>query len=191
MTENTVYDAITKLLLFINHPDTGMNFIRIYDDMYLLSDVDLVEIGQFKAMYDHTEIPRRSGVWWDQLRRTIEVVLHKGYPGWNTETHLPELFNKEKMRFVIDAYHALERRFLTSTLYYNTFYFNCSPRLYKDCRAVQFYNNENSRFYLSSDGNLKEKCEGMLYLNHNNAGLNNNLKQFLSARYPHKSPFEK
>ena len=95
------------------------------------------------------------------------------------------------MRFVIDAYHALERRLLTSTLYYNTFYFNCHPKLFQDCNAIQFYNNENSRFYTSSSGNIQDKCEGKIYLNHNNAGLNDNLKKFIMKRFPVKSPFEK
>jgi hypothetical protein len=44
----------------------------------------------------------------DQLYHTLAVVKEKGYPGWNAETHLPELFNKEKLQWIITAYSALK-----------------------------------------------------------------------------------
>lgn len=192
MQENTTYDAITKLLLFIQHPDTSMFFIRMYDDIYLLQDADMVEIGKFKAIYDWTGLPdNRSGVWWEQLRRTLRAVTRKGYHGWNTETHLPELFNKEKLRWVIDIYDALKNRLLTSTLYFNTFYPNIQPTLFSKDFAIQFYDNVDNQCYTSSDGDLQEKCQGKTYLNHNDRGLNENLKNFLRSRFPDKSRFEK
>lgn len=74
MKENTTYDAISKLLLFIKHPDTGLNFIRMYDDIYLIADVTAEDIGIFKAMYDHTRMDKApQGVWWDQLRRMSRI----------------------------------------------------------------------------------------------------------------------
>jgi hypothetical protein len=190
MKENTTYDAISKLQLYLNHPDAGRSFIRLYDDIYLISKINLYEIGKFKAMFDGSEAPPRTGTWWEQLYRTIRVVKMKGYYGWNTETHFPELFEREKMSWIIKAYDALEKRLLTSTLYFNTFFFNQKPMMFEDCHGIQFYNNENNRFYTSSDGDLEKKCKGKIYLNHNNAGLNDNLKQFLMNRFPDKSKFE-
>ena len=111
-------------------------------------------------------------------------------PGWNTETHLPELFNKEKMQWIITAYGALENRLLTSSLYFNTFFPNAEPLLFSKAFAIQFYDNADGPFYDSSEGDLAEKCKGRSYLNHNNAGLNDNLKYFLKTTFPHKSRFE-
>jgi hypothetical protein len=190
MQENTTFDAVSKLILFINHPGIGDQFIRMYDDIYLLDDCHLSDIDRFRAMYDHTRVPPRMGVWWDQLRRTLQAVIRKGYAGWNTETHLPELFNKEKMRWIIDMYQALEKKMLTSTLYFNTYYSNTKPVMWPDCHGIQFYNNEDNEFYTSSQGNITFKCQGKLFLNHNNTGLNSNLKTFLMNRFPEKSRFE-
>ena len=188
--ENTLYDAITKQLLFNAHPDTSLHFIRMYDDIYLLKDVDLADVGHFKAMYPFDQVPQRTGTWWNQLYNTLEAVRSKGYPGWNTETHLPELFNKEKMQWIINAYGALEKRLLTSSLYFNTFFPNSQPLLFSKDFAIQFYDNIDGPYYTSSDGDLAEKCRGKTYLNHNNAGLNDNLKDFLSKSFPAKSRFE-
>jgi hypothetical protein len=191
MSENTVFDAISKILIYLNHPDAGRKFIRMYDDIYLLDKVNLKEIGKFKAMYDSDYLPERTGTWWLQLYRTIRIVKWKGYHGWNTETHFPELFEREKMLWIISVYDALEKRLLTSTLYYNVFFVNSKPVLYHDCKGIQFFNNEDNEFYTSSTGDLKKKCKGKLYLNHNDAGLNDNLKAFLMNSFPKKSRFEK
>jgi hypothetical protein len=153
----------------------------MYDDIYILKDVDLLTIGQFKAMYPFREVPKRDGTWWNQLRNTLDLLVSKGYKGWNTETHLPELFNKEKLQWVITAYGALEKRLLTSSLYFNTFFPNAEPLLFSKDFAIQFYDNVDGRFYTSSEGDLGVKCQGKTFLNHNNAGLNDNLKNFLSS----------
>jgi hypothetical protein len=187
--ENTLYDAITKQLLFNAHPDTSLHFIRMYDDIYLLKDVSLIDFG-FKAMYGFDDVPQRQGTWWDQLYHTLSLLRSKGYKGWNTETHLPELFNKEKMQWIISAYGALENRLLTSSLYFNTFYPFALPILFCKDFAIQFYDNTVGPYYDSSEGDLLAKCDGKTYLNHNNAGLNANLKSFISACFPDKSRFE-
>ena len=40
IVQNTLYDAITKQLLFCQHPLTSSYFIRMYDDIYLLGFTD-------------------------------------------------------------------------------------------------------------------------------------------------------
>jgi hypothetical protein len=190
ITQNTLYDAITKLLIFCNHPDTSLHFLRMYDDIYILKEVDLPTVGQFKAMYPFSQVPARDGTWWDQLYRTIDTLRAKGYEGYNTETHLPELFNKENMSWIISAYSALENRLLTSTLYFTTFFPFSKPLLFSKEFAIQFYNNIDGPFYTSSEGDLTAKCQGKTYLNHNDAGLNENLKKTIHSLFPVKSRFE-
>jgi len=191
ITENTLYDAITKLLIFCHHPDTSHHFIRMYDDIYVLKPVDLATIGQYKAMYPFSKIPLREGTWWHQLYHTVEVLSNKGYEGYNTETHLPEMFNKENMKWVINSYSALQKRLLTSTLYFNTFFPFSKPLLFSKDFAIQFYNNEDGPFYTTSEGDLQSKCQGKTYLNHNDGGLNDNLKSFISSTFPTPSRFER
>ena len=190
MTENTLYDAITKIMLYMNHPQSAGSFIRMYDDIYLLKDVTLEQIGQYKAMYCWDRVPVRYGTWWEQLQRTLSMVRAKGYPGWNTETHLPELFLKHRMQWIIQSYGALENRLLTSSLYWNTFYPFSQPLMWSKEFAIQFYNSQENEFYTSNAGNIFEKCKGKTYLNHNASGLNDDLKDFLQQTFPNPSIFE-
>jgi hypothetical protein len=191
MKENCTFDAITKLLLYLNHPDAGLHFIRMYDDICLINDVSGKEIARIKAISFHNEIPAHvRGTWSEQLKRTIAAVRAKGYPGINTESHFPEAFIGPYMKEIIQDYSALENRLLTSTLYYNTWCLPESFHFFKKDYGIQFYGGTDGEFKSSNEGDLEQKCKGKLYLNYNNAGLNDNLKKFLMKRFPKKSRFE-
>jgi len=195
MPENTTFDAITKLLLYLNG-NRSEEFIRIYDDVCLLSDITRKDIDTPRALFSMSEMPNRGGIWWEQLRRTLEVVAEKrrremsNFPVWNHETHFPECFNADIMLRVIDDFHALKNRLLTSSLYWNTFFPSQNPVMFKKDWAIQFYNNQDAKYYTSSEGDLKKKCSGKHFLNYNNTGLNENLKRFLMQRFPEKCMYE-
>lgn len=189
--ENTLADAITKMLLYCNNPDAADTFIRMYDDIYLLNDVTLDDIAHPKMMYDLSEMPLQYGTWWGQLRRTLETLQAHHAPTMSYESHFPDLFNKEWMLYVLKEYDALERRLLITSLYFNSIGYFETALEYEEARGIQFYNDVDNRFYTSSGGNLEKKCAGKIYLNHNNSGLTQNLKSFLMNRFPTKSRFEK
>lgn len=192
MKENTTYDAISKMLRYMNDPQSGGEFIRMYDDTYMISDVTIEKLQEVKAMcYLNDLPPQLTGTWAEQLRRTLQAVIEKGYPGINTESHFPEYFIKKLMLEIIDHYKALENRYLVSTLYHNTCFSWSIFHFFKKDYGIQFYGGDDGVWKCSNEGDLKEKCADKLYLNHNNAGLNDNLKQFLMNRFPDKSIFEK
>jgi hypothetical protein len=189
MPENTTYDAITKLLLFLNNPEAKCCFIRMYDDMYLLKDVSLDDISVPKYMPG--PIPNLKTTWISQLNRTIDAVKKRGYPGINTETHLPERFDTDMMKEVISSYSAIKNRLLTSTLYHNTFFKADELVPINKEMAVQFYDNRDGVIKVSNVGDIAGKCENRTYLNHNNGGLNVFIQRFIANKFPCKSSFEK
>lgn len=197
MGENATFDALAKLILYLETKSPGDHFIRMYDDTLLLADVKAEDLKVPRAMYSADKVPRRSGVWWDQLRRTLYHVQkdHRDRnitsAVYNYETHFPECFQAGKLKEVISGFEAVRHRLLTSTLYWNTFFPYHHPVLFRKDWGIQLYNNADNLFYSSSEGNLEEKCRGRLFLNYNNAGLNDNLRRFLSERFPGKSPFER
>jgi len=192
MSQNTTFDAITKQLLFCNHPDTNDEFIRMYDDIYLIAPVDRHEIGKVKAMYDWQGVNHHNyDTWYQQLIRTMKAVMSRGFHGWNTESHFPELFDKVYMRNIIMDYEALENRFLTSTLYFNTVFPDVKPEIFCKDYGIQFFFGQDTEYYTSNQGDLFFKCLHKKYLVHNNSGLNDNLKHFLETMFPSKSRFEK
>jgi hypothetical protein len=188
VTENTTYDAIHKLISFLQNMDRDFDFIRMYDDVYILRDVSLEDFTPPRSMPYH--VPRTRGVWFTQLERTVNYCKSHGLHGLNTETHIPELFNSAKMFSALMDHPVLSNRFLTSTLYHSL-YFPASeivPLSGQD--AVQFYDSVNGIIKVSNLGNIPSKCRGRKFLNHNNSGLNDNLKRFLISTFPEKSRFE-
>src|SRR5665647_3319131 len=115
-----------------------------------------------------------------------------------TETHCPEVFEKDKMRKIFKMFDPLENRLLTSTLYFNVFPYELMLKDRKVERAL-FYGYENDFSYGPGECELVETrfnrvsrvCEGKYYLNHNDDGLDDGLKKFISGMYPDKCRFEK
>jgi len=190
--EETTFDAVSKMILFCKHAETSEKFIRMYDDILLIAPVDEPYVSQVKAMYDGEGVNEFNyGVWYQQLHRTMSAVVRKGYHGWNHETHFPEVFEKNWMLPVIGMYNALENRFLTSTLYFNTIFPDVFPIVFNRDHGdgIQFFGRD-SQFYHSSNGYLKSKCREKKYLVYNDEGLNDNLKSFIEWMFPEKSNFE-
>lgn len=189
--ETCTYDAVSKLSLYLTRLGKRLTkFIRMYDDIYLLQDVTLKELSTPRAMYDINGFPKDGkSIWFDQLKRTMLVLQKEGFTTWNTETHLPEVFASEGMKYVIDRFKARENRLLTSTLYFNYFYCNFKPIIEKRTHGAKFYGDSREWNY-PPDADVAACCEGKLFLNHNNAGLTDQLKTFIEQKFPQKSRFE-
>ncbi len=190
--ETCTYDAVSKLTLYLNSLGKNLvKFIRMYDDIYLLKDVTVKDIAIYRAMYDINGFPADGkSIWFDQLRRTMEILKREGFTTWNTETHLPEVFTSGGMDFIINRFNALENRLLTGTLYYNYFYKNFTPVIEKRFQGAKFY-GDNREWNYPPEADPKECCKDKLYLNHNNAGLTDKLMAFIEKKFPDKSRFEK
>ncbi len=195
MRENTLFDAITKLEIYLHQKSRSDHFIRIYDDTYILRPVDHNFLSIPRALCLMNEIPNRSGVWFDQLRKTLLFVQNRFHnlkinrPVWNYETHFPECFKGDEMLSLVIKVEALKNRYLLSSMYWNLLN-NQDPIIFDKSWAVQFYSDKEGKFYSSPDGDLNVKCAGKYFLNHNNTGLTENVKQFLMTRFPKKSMYE-
>jgi hypothetical protein len=191
--ETSTFDAVSKLILYLNHESSSEYFIRMYDDIYLLQDVTISDIDVIRAMYDINGFPADGkSVWFEQLKRTMLILKKNGLTTWNTETHMPEYFKKNNMLSIIDVFKPLENRLLTSTLYFNVLYsyLGLEPIIEKRTHGAKFYGDKREWNY-PPEADPAECCVGKLFLNHNNAGLTDKLKAFIEHKFPEKSRFEK
>ena len=188
------YDAVSKLKLYIDSFDTLDPFLRMYDDIYLTGARTIKQMQVTRYLFTNEELNSgefASGgiVWRDQVFRSTDAVISLGYPGYMTETHCPEVFEKEKMRKIFEMFDPLVNRLLTSTLYFNVFPYELMLKDRKVERALFYgYENDFSTSPSPSDGG---EIEGKYYLNHNDAGLDDRLKKFIQGMYPDKCRFEK
>ena len=189
------YDAVSKLKLYIDNDDSPDQFLRMYDDVYLTGARTLKQMQITRYLFTNEELNSgefASGgiVWRDQLFRSTDMVIRLGYPGYMTETHCPEAFEKKKMQKIFEMFDPLENRLLTSTLYFNVFPY---VRMLKDRKVERalFYGYENDFSYGPGETKLDRICKGKYYLNHNDVGLDDCLKKFIKGMYPDKCRFEK
>jgi len=188
------YDAVSKLKLYIDSIESPDQFLRMYDDVYLTGVRTMKQMQVTRYLFTNEELNSgefASGgiVWRDQVFRSTVAVVRMGYPGYMTETHCPEVFEKEKMRKIFEMFDPLENRLLTSTLYFNVFPYELMLKDRKVERALFYgYENDFSTSPSPSDGG---EIEGKYYLNHNDAGLDDRLKKFIQGMYPDKCRFEK
>ena len=197
------YDAVSKLKLYLNHIDSPDQFLRMYDDVYFIGARTVNQMQITRYLFTNNELNSgefASGgiVWRDQVFRTTDAVVNRGYPGYMTETHCPEVFEKEKMREIFEMFDPLENRLLTSTLYFNVFPYELMLKDRKVERAL-FYGYENDFSYGPVEcepgetrfNRVSRICTGKYYLNHNDDGLDDNLKKFISGMFPYKCRFER
>jgi hypothetical protein len=188
------YDALSKLWAFLSCERTSERFIRMYDDIYLLRDLCETDLEVTRYLWDYQELHHGTytsggSVWRNQVLQTTKVVRRMGLPGYMTETHCPELFEKEKMLKVFEMFDPVYWRLLSSTLYYNVFPFDTLLKDRKSERAL-FY-GENNQFSFASDPDGFNAIAGKRFLNHNDKGLTPPLMEIIQGLFPHKSRFEK
>ena len=197
------YDAVSKLKAYIECEDSPNVFVRMYDDVYLTGERTLKQMQITRYLFSNEELNSgefASGgmVWRDQVFRSTDAVVRLGYPGYMTETHCPEVFEKEKMREIFEMFNPLENRLLTSTLYFNVFPYELMLKDRKVERAL-FYGYENDFSYGPGEcepvetrlNRISRVCTGKYYLNHNDEGLDDGLKKFIKGMYPDKCRFER
>ena len=166
-------------------------FVRMYDDVYLLSEInhrDLMVNRIVRTADEVLQIATGSSVWKRQVFSTYAELKEREYPGYMTESHCPELFSAKKMKLILQTFGLPGADLLTSTLYHNVFPYEQSIIDKKSERAL-FYNEENDYSYMSV--NVASKCRGKRFLNHNEAGLNDELKRFIAEKFPEKSRWKK
>ena len=189
------YDAVSKLKAYIEHPDSPNVFIRMYDDVYLTGARTVNQMQITRYLFTNEELNSgefKSGgiVWRDQVFRTTDAVVKMGYPGYMTETHCPEVFEKQKMKEIFEMFDPGENRFLTSTLYFNVFPYELKLKDRKVERAL-YYGMENDFSFGPMGSHAGVPRQGKYYLNHNDEGLDCSLKEFIQGMFPDKCRFER
>ena len=190
------YDAVSKLEKYLNRSDSPEKFVRMYDDVYFTKERKLEDLEITRYLFEYGELrgggfTSGSVIWHDQVLRSADAVRKIGFPGFMTETHCPEVFEKSKMKEIFEMFEPADYRLLTSTLYYNVFPYEKMLKDRKTERAL-FYGCENEFSYKTSrisdgDGLPERSC----FMNHNDEGLDNHLKRFITIMFPDKCRFER
>ena len=114
------------------------------------------------------------------------MVTGKGGSNYNYETHLPRLFNRNRMLKLFDDFNLLARPMMISSLYYNFYHKDNEP-------LCLLEKNPGVRFLLRSVfdyENLKKQISRHLFTNNDPRLWNPVLKRVLSEIFNEKSSYE-
>jgi hypothetical protein len=190
-----MFDSWQKMNIVVNHPEITDDFIYWYDDIYLLSKINL---SFFDKQYSNgliRNLPTRKSnkLWYTYLYFTEGVLIKEFKNIYNYENHMPRLFNKELMKHIIKKYDPFNKDLFFATLYYNNYYKNDPVILNKnDNIKAGFYGaNSAQSFETINIQNIEKICQDKIFLNHNDHGYSESMKLFISKIFRKKCKYEK
>ena len=184
------------LLMFLSSliPGLSSEYLLFCDDYYLLKDYPIEESRKDRYSENMSlNVLRGRGIWTDVLWRTYDALIRLGYTGYNFETHIPTYLTKKR---VMDAYCDF-KDFVTEDRWYGML----GPTAILNHAFKQEHMNlinvleENTRcgFWGTPPAyeEVIQQSEGKTYFNFDDLAFGDNIKKFLTERFPTPSRYEK
>lgn len=213
------FEAAYKTNLIIVHPDISELYLLMHDDMLILKPTKLKDLEHwyyqaqdggekkvrriaassarsfFKIKVKTIDAMRAKG-FCTELADTVEEKRRaRGDYFYDTETHLPRLFEKQKMIKVFQTFKPIMNRLLDCSLYYNMHKPYRRRLLEKnDGVKAEFFGTEELGFTGSASTTKEQVMAGMKgkrFCNYNNTGLTPALKEVIEEMFPEKCKYEK
>lgn len=185
-SDNPQIDTLEKLKLAIESPEVTERFIWTNDDIYLINRVSLAHIELPKVL-GALEPDNFNGTYAENLRRTVALLDKAGLPKLNYSTHTPVLFEKSKLKEMLDRFPEAESGVLFSSLYFNSQPFPAHP-VVLSWQTDQFLlpvvsKNPNEKL-------AKELLKKKVFLNNAVSGYSLWLEGLLERMFPEPCIFE-
>ncbi len=110
-------DTQNKLVQAVNSPEIDDSFIWMMDDVYFLKETSVEEIC--RPIYDPWYRVNTKTIWHQLIRITFAALQKQGKSNLQYATHLPHLFEKEKLREMFALYDYPKTLLLFENLYRN------------------------------------------------------------------------
>lgn len=188
-----VRNFFLQCFLVAQHPEVEAEFLLFCDDYILLDRVSEAVAKRNRYLQNLAEVKSRgTGLWKEALWRTYDLLKRMKYPGYNFETHTPMYLTK---RHMFEAYRDL-RDFVTEDRFAGllgpTGILN---HAYKQQRfPLTLLSEENLSVGLHHKpavyADIVEKAKGKLFMNFDDDAFSDDLRQFLTERFPEPCVYE-
>jgi len=155
------------------------NFILFNDDYFLLQDVSAIGYPFYYKNNLKEAISLNIGEYEKHLRATLQVLEEKNKPIFNFDSHYPIIYNKEKVKKVIENYNwNVDFGYTFKSIYCN--HYHVKGLHLADCKVSHQYSLEqikaiNKGRSMFSTGE-KAMCQAMI--------------RYLKEMFPEKSIYE-
>ena len=183
-----------KIKAACQDPRVSENFILCTDDTLLLSAISAEEINgwhdgpiNYDSEIDQREhsgsSSKRPSEWYQYVKNTGLELKHRNLPDNNYDrAHAPQPINKKEFLEILSDWNMTSNRYTISNIYNN------SSKIFKG----ESISGENVKIYFPvSVQQLDEEVKDKICMNYNDAGLDQNLKQWLYAKFSQCSKYER
>lgn len=115
-------DSIKKLQAIIDCQYVSDTFMWMYDDTFILKPctTEWVERPMYRGTLPHHASRRKT---WQQVRkRTYEALVSRDLPTYDYSTHMPLVFNKDRLQRTIDEFNLHNVARCVESIYMNHHY---------------------------------------------------------------------
>lgn len=186
-SDNPQVNTMEALKTAIASDKVTESFVWTNDDIYLVAPVDMAHIALPKVL-GPLNPDKYKDVYKSNMENTIEFLRSKGLPLYNYGTHMPFLYDKEKLVSFLEEYPEISLGdYLFSSVYFN---------LYNKARPF-FLNWKTDPFLLPVISKAPDPVvfESLLatkyFLNNTPTGYSAFLESKLEELFPEKSVYEK
>lgn len=195
-------DVCEKMEIILNS-ELNDRFVYMYDDQWLLRPMNEEYLMRRVAMHEmHSQVRDVRRDHYKLKWNTFDALREAGLTRiWDYETHMPRLFEKQKMRQVFEKFNPGKNALLFSTLYFNWHYPEHEPEVLSrlDCHKAGFYGLADGKSFPGPDihGTHAEMrqhyfnaCAGKHILNLNDAGRTPALVDVIKLMFQEPSCYE-
>lgn len=178
---NKATNIMTKILKAANHRGITKQFMLFNDDYFLLKPTDATTYPHYykNTLPQALEKNRSNHEFYSHLNATIKALEGQSLPLKNFDSHYPILYDKHKVRMVVDMYEwAIPFGYVFKSLYCNTV--GIEGIMLEDCKI-------NHPHILSNWPNL---TKGRHMFSIGDRCVNKSMEQYLTNLYPDKSKYE-
>ncbi len=175
-------DINYKILRIAGSKEINEDFVYMYDDIILLKPCTEEDFKPTRAV-DYAPKPgmyfgpnaKPSRTWINQWLKTMLTLKQYQLPTWNYETHLPRWYNKTRIMEIMDRYRPVDNVLLFASLYFNTYCLAPDESLEKNKNIKAGLYDPHEAAWIQAN------VPGKLFLNYDNVGLNQHLKNFIKT----------
>ena len=183
------FDSNHKYNTIITSPEISDDFIISYDDIILLKKTNIKHIQQLYAIKPLVSFS--SSVYQRIISNTLNSLKRFDFSSITFETHLPRIINKKLMIKTFQKFMPIKNRLAPFTLYFNQHFDSRNVKYLNDHPfSKATFNSFKKSVNTNNDKEFLQKLSHYHFLNFDDSGYNNQLKNCLSSLFPNKSKFE-
>lgn len=185
------WDIIEKMKHATESDQVSKLILMSYDDVVFINPVsmkDIAEVIALRPLPTDLDFQTNGSTAWKRVFNNTQLAIKRnGFEtAYDFETHLPRLFQKEKLKELFEKYGFQKRPYCFPTLYFNEY-------LGKKKLRVLSEDPGNIKIALSTpDEHLQytEQLKTHKYLNYGEKAWCPELKEFLFTMFPDPGKFE-